>query len=258
MLLIYSVITFLILALAALSLVYLDLRKKSRLTDEKQQQTIALLKMQTIRSRLSPHFIFNALSALSGSDHNRETTGQTIRELMALLRRSVDNIEQPAIPLFEELEVVKGYIGLQSSRIPEPFTINFDIGPEVNMNQLIPAMIIQIPVENAIRHGIMKITGEKLMTIGIHPYDEGIQITVNDNGLGYSSSSDRNIGAGTGLKILYQSIFLLNSVNTHKITFTIKELNEEGKSQKGTSVIIRIPAIYSYDFFTDQSFQNQT
>lgn len=256
MLLIYSVIIILALSLATLSLKYLSLRKKSRATDEQQQHTIASLKMQTIRSRLSPHFMFNALSALSGSVNDPETTRQTISELMMLLRRSVDNIEQPAIPVSEELEVVKGYIGLQSSRIPEPFTIHYDIEQEVNMNQLIPAMIIQIPVENAIRHGIMKIEGEKLIVIGVHNYEEGIQITVEDNGIGYGSSVNRTTGAGTGLKILYQTIFMLNSKNINQITFTINDLNEHEASDRGTSVKIRIPAIYSYDILKGQSFQD--
>jgi len=247
MLLIYSVIIFLILSLAGITALFLTILKKSRATYEKQQHTIATLKMQTIRNRLSPHFMFNALSTLSGPAHDPQTISQNIKTLLMLLRQSVDNIEQTAIPLSEELEVVKGYIGLQSLRLPEPIKITFDIGQNADVNQLIPAMIIQIPVENAIKHGLMPIIGEKILSIRVQNYDGGIEISVEDNGIGYSSSPNRSMGSGTGLKILYQAIGHLNSKNVHKITVKISDLKETIQSQQGTIVRIRVPEGYSYD-----------
>jgi len=247
MLLIYSVIIFLILSLAGITALFLTNLKKSRATYEKQQHTIATLKMQTIRNRLSPHFMFNALSTLSGPAHDPQTISQNIKTLLMLLRQSVDNIEQTAIPLSEELEVVKGYIGLQSLRLPEPIKITFDIGQNADVNQLIPAMIIQIPVENAIKHGLMPIIGEKILSIRVQNYDGGIEISVEDNGIGYSSSPNRSMGSGTGLKILYQAIGHLNSKNVDKITVKISDLKETIQSQQGTIVRIRVPEGYSYD-----------
>ncbi len=247
MLLIYSVILFLILSLAGITALYLTSLKKSRSTYEKQQLTIASLKMQTIRNRLSPHFMFNALSTLSGPAHDPQTISKNIKTLLMLLRQSVDNIEQTAIPLSEELEVVKGYIGLQSLRLPEPIKITFDIAQNADVNQLIPAMIIQIPVENAIKHGLMPIIGEKILSIRVQNYDGGIEISVEDNGIGYSSSPNRSMGSGTGLKILYQAIGLLNSKNSEKITFTINNLANTGEFRMGTVVEIRVPSEYSYD-----------
>ena len=247
MLLIYSVILFLILSLAGITALYLNSLKKSRSTYEKQQLTIASLKMQTIRNRLSPHFMFNALSTLSGPAHDPQTISKNIKTLLMLLRQSVDNIEQTAIPLSEELEVVKGYIGLQSLRLPEPIKITFDIAQNADVNQLIPAMIIQIPVENAIKHGLMPIIGEKILSIRVQNYDGGIEISVEDNGIGYSSSPNRSMGSGTGLKILYQAIGLLNSKNSEKITFTINNLANTGEFRMGTVVEIRVPSEYSYD-----------
>jgi len=247
MLLIYSVIIFLILSLAGITALFLTILKKSRATYEKQQHTIATLKMQTIRNRLSPHFMFNALSTLSGPAHDPQTISQNIKTLLMLLRQSVDNIEQTAIPLSEELEVVKGYIGLQSLRLPEPIKITFDIGQNADVNQLIPAMIIQIPVENAIKHGLMPIIGEKILSIRVQNYDGGIEISVEDNGIGYSSSPNRSMGSGTGLKILYQAIGHLNSKNVDKITVKISDLKETIQSQQGTIVRIRVPEGYSYD-----------
>jgi len=247
MLLIYSVIIFLTTALATLSIVYLTLLKKYRATIEKQQKKIAALKMQTIRNRLSPHFLFNTLSTLSGSDNDPDIIRQNIKTLLMLLRRSVDNTELPAIPLSEELEVVRGYISLQTLRLHEPLKITFDIAQNADMNQLIPPMILQIPVENAIKHGLMPCKGEKSLAITIQNCEGGIQISIEDNGIGYGSSPNRSMGAGTGLKILYQTISLLNSINTHKITFNITDLSETIQPRQGTIVRIIIPVSFSYD-----------
>ena len=251
MFLIYSIIVILILSTAGLAFLCIDLRKKSRATYRQQQYTIASLKMQTIRNRMSPHFVFNALSGMSASANDPDSIRKKIKTVLMLLRKSVDNIEQVAIPASEELEVVKEYIELQGSRFHELFEVTYAIEEGTTMNQLIPAMIIQIPVENAIKHGLMPITGEKLLSVKICNYDKGLRITVEDNGIGYGSSANRPLGAGTGLKILYQTIGLLNSKNSGKITFTINELDDNDKLRVGTAVEIRIPANYSYDFVKD-------
>ena len=251
MILIYCIIATLMLSTAGLTIILIDLRKKSRARYQKQQQTITALKMEAIRNRMSPHFTFNTLSGLSASANDPDKISQKIKSIQTLLRKSAENIEQVAISASEELELVKGYIDLQGSRLPEPFKVFFTIEEGTTMNQLIPAMIIQIPVENAIKHGLMPLTGEKLLSVKICNYDKGLHITVADNGIGYGSSPNRSTGAGTGLKILYQLIFLLNSKNSEKITFTIKNLAETDKSLWGTVVEIHVPANYSYKFMTD-------
>ena len=207
--------------------------------------------MQTIRNRMSPHFFFNALSGLSCETGHPEIIKKDLQTLAMLLRRSIENIEQTAIPLIEELEIVKGYIGLQKWRIPEPFTVGYDIQEGTNMNHLIPAMIIQIPVENAIKHGLMPLAGEKYLGIKIGNCEGGLKIIVEDNGIGYSTSGNRSTGAGTGLKILFQTIYLLNSGNSSKIEFSINNIKSDNEPGGGTIVEIEVPTNFSYDILTD-------
>ena len=247
MLLTYSIIGILIFLLTGLSLLYLDFRKKSRTIHEKLEHTIVSIKMETNRNRISSHFFFIALNALSGPGTDSYTVSRKIKTLLMLLRKSVDNTEQTAIPAGDELEIVKGFIELQEHRIPEQFFVSYDIEPGTNMNQLIPAMILQIPVENAIKHGLLPLTGEKLLQIKFSNYSDGLQISVKDNGVGFRDSANRSRGAGTGLKILFQIIFLLNSQNTEKIEFSINDRCAAPNSGMGTRVEIKIPGNYSFD-----------
>ena len=246
MLLIYCLILFLTIFLAIVTSLYFSLRKKSLLNAQRQQHLITSLKMETIRTRMSPHFLFNALSSISGGIIDPGTIKSQIKTLLILLRSSVDNVEQIAVPVSEELSLVKGYVDLISHSIPKPFQVNYEIQQGVNMDHLIPAMILQIPVENAIKHGLLPLPDEKILNVKIGKYESGLKLVVEDNGIGYLSSGKRAIGAGTGLKVLYQMIDLLNSLNKEKIEFTIDDKGLENNSAKGTIVEIRVPDNYSF------------
>ncbi len=80
---------------------------------------------------------------------------EKLNKISFLLRKSLENIETTAIPLSEELEVGKAYIELQRERIPGQLDVNCAIENETDLQQSVPAMMIQIPVENAIKHGLL-------------------------------------------------------------------------------------------------------
>lgn len=247
MLLIYIIIGFLLLTITGLVIYGFYARKRNLTTLREYQNTIASLKMQNIRNRMSSHFFFNVISGISTQTEKPETIKDHVKNVLMLLRKSIENIEQTAITLREELDIVNGYLELQKIRVPKPFYYLYDINNSTAMSHLVPAMIIQIPVENAIKHGLMQIDGEKLLHIRINNCLGGLQIIVEDNGIGFKSSSDRSAGTGTGLKVLYQTIYLLNSLNSSKIELTVRDINDNQKSETGTIVEIKIPTEYSFD-----------
>ena len=244
--LIYLLSIGLTIALLVISLAYLQSWKKLNRLTHQQRKTIATLRTQTIRNRISSHFFFNALSSLMAEKTEPEELKSHLRTLLLLLRNSVDNIEQLAIPLEEEIHVVKGYISLQRLRIEEPIITTINIDPTLDLSLLVPAMIIQIPLENAIKHGLMPLEGEKILTITVTQIQSAVLITIYDNGIGYLGSSNRISGNGTGLKILYQTIELLNSENTNKIEFKINDGNKNTDLPMGTQIEITIPKHYNY------------
>lgn len=170
-----------------------------------------------------------------------------LTELVKLLRKSLELTEKLSISLYDELEFVKTYIHLEQGRLGSDFSMDVKIEEDLDIQQVvIPSMVVQIPVENALKHGLAGIDGLKLLGISVCRKGSGILIDICDNGRGYSPqtlSSTR--GTGTGLKVLYQTIQLLNDKNREKIRFEIKNLVNNG--QTGTQVLIYIPLDYSYN-----------
>ena len=168
-------------------------------------------------------------------------------ELVKYLRRSLELTEKLSVSLQDELDFVRSYINLERGRVGEDFTATVTVEEGLDASRvMIPSMIIQIPVENAIKHGLVGKDGEKELTVHVSHEKNGICITICDNGRGYlphATSATR--GTGTGLKVLYQTIQLLNTKNkSDKIRF---EITNRNSGQTGTLVSVYIPFRFSYD-----------
>ncbi len=222
-------------------------RRRRDILYQKQLNSLTILKMQNIRNRMSPHFIFNMLSSISHSVHEPEIAKEKIGTLSMLLRKIIENIENTAIPLEEELEIVKAYIDLQKDKLPVPFNFDVKIGPGIDPQILVPAMIVQIPVENAIKHGLMPMeNGPSELVITVQKNADVNLITIRDNGVGLKASSGKTPGTGTGLKMITQTIHFLNSKNKEKMSFTLSDQEREN-SGSGTISTIVIPIDFKFD-----------
>ena len=216
------------------------MRKKREFLRERFFQQINRVRMENLRSRISPHFTFNVLGREINQFNGSEEVKNNLMELVKYLRRSLELTEKLSVSLQDELDFVQSYIGLESGRVGEDFTAS------VVVEEGLDAKSIMIPVENAIKHGLAGKDGEKELTIRISREGKGVRIVICDNGRGYLpqvASSTR--GTGTGLKVLYQTIQLLNTKNKNeKIRFNIGNRND---GQTGTQVSVYIPFHFSYD-----------
>lgn len=203
------VVALLILTFILTVITSVHIRKRRYALYEKQLAKITALRLQNTRNSISPHFFFNVLGSLSGLSAQPEKLRLKLKSLTYLLRKVIENIDQIAVPLESELEAVKAYVDLYKERIPDPFTVEYSINENVDMDCLIPAMIIQIPVENAIKHGLMPLEGEKRLSVSVIGYAGYQQVTVSDNGIGRKASVGSSTGTGTGLKVLLQTILSL-------------------------------------------------
>ena len=223
------------------------MRKKREFLRERFFQQINRVRMENLRGRISPHFTFNVLGREINQFNGSEEVKNNLMELVKYLRRSLELTEKLSVSLQDELDFVQSYIGLESGRVGKDFTASVVVEEGLDAKSImIPSMIVQIPVENAIKHGLAGKDDEKELTIRISREGKGVRIVICDNGRGYLpqvASSTR--GTGTGLKVLYQTIQLLNTKNKNeKIRFNIGNRND---GQTGTQVSVYIPFHFSYD-----------
>lgn len=207
---------------------------------------ISNLRMQNIRNRLSPHFIFNLLNSEISSEEDKRKHAKLIA-LTSLLRQSLMISEKGAVTLEEELDFVKTFVGIESVKLLPDFEFLLKINQtDKLLHTYIPAMIVQIPVENALKHGLRKLNGHKKLSLDVHEENNGVVILIVDNGVGLNlANTTDSSGTGTGLKVIHQSVHLLNSKNKQKIIFEIKSI-ENG--ERGTYVRIFVPFEFNFDF----------
>ena len=216
------------------------------------QQRIAYLeqitqfRMTNIRNRISPHFLFNVLNnEIQDMDQEKK---EHLFTLVHLLRKSLEFAEQISIPLSDEIEFSKAFIELEKYKLGDNYSITWDIDPQIDLQKtfLIPLMI-QIPLENSIKHGLSQLDREKFLGISIQQEKDGILIQIVDNGrgIGYNYQSQSQ-GTGTGLKVINQTIQILNSHNAEKISFSIH--NRENEPSNGAVTSIFIPKNYKFSY----------
>ena len=155
-----------VLALIITCFIYLYGKKRRALLLAQSQRTISSLRLENIRNRISPHFIFNVLNQEMGSREGEKK--KELSALVKLMRRNLELAEQMCITLAEELEFVQTYIELQRRSLGPLFKLVVKVGEDVDTSQLIlPSMLIQIPVENAVKHALLNKEGERCLWIDI-------------------------------------------------------------------------------------------
>lgn len=218
-------------------------RKNNKLRLESQEQ-VTRFKMTNIQNRLSPHLLFNMLNH-EMVDMDEKKKGR-IQALAELLRRSLRLTEQISISLSDEVEFAKEYLALEQKRVlDDDFVQLWDIGDDIDMqtSKIIP-MMIQIPVENAIKHGLQGMPGEKVLKIKIQKTPAGLHISIVNNGRVYRPNThvSGKEGTGTGLRVISQMILILNMHNKEKASFSIRNIEDE------VVVKIFIPQNYKFGY----------
>jgi tetratricopeptide (TPR) repeat protein len=244
----YRQTIFIVSAIALLILLllsYLYFQKRRALNHEKNMRKMAAMKMENIRGRISPHFVFNVLNNIWAIIDDREHARSQFDNLVKLIRRSLVNTEKLAIPLNEEIDFVKSFIELQRLMMDNDLDVVWNIENGIDLTQLVPGMILQIPVENAIKHGLAPKKDNRVLTIDITINSGFLLFVISDNGIGLQQGPSPTHGTGTGLKVLTNTIHILNQTNEKKMTYEIRNCDEKGIS--GTKVIIKIPLQYSYN-----------
>ena len=237
---------------------YKSLRHKHQHREEMNR--MMALKMENVRNRFSPHFVFNVLNIFI-SNLPKGVNVKPLRLLIQVLRANLLTCDQVAVSLEDELQMVMSYSSLRHETNPFLPMPRFDIAKEVDMSLMLPSMIIQIPVENALKHAFvgMEESGETpLLDVKVWIEDGMLRIDVIDNGCGgvgaVAGMGTRKTNAaastGTGLRILNSTIEMLNAGNARKLYFKMQSrvgaAGGGSDRQKGMCVSIGVPCEYDY------------
>lgn len=239
----YGSLAVALLALCAAVLVWRLFRQKrkhaslletlnSELKDQKEriEEINRLLELKVLRTQMNPHFIYNSLSAI----HNLVRKGDGIAAsayldgFARLLRMVLDQSVKDLVPLSDEMAFLRQYLKLESMRFADGMTYSVDADPKlVNDGEdlLVPALLVQPFVENAIWHGLASKEGEKKLTVRFAERNGQVVCTVQDNGVGRAAAPLRphpDGSASLGVQLTNERLQLLayKLEGTGRITIT--------------------------------------
>lgn len=167
---------------------------------ERLEARLARAQLESLELQLHPHFLFNTLNAITALIAREPRSAERIvAGLSELLRFSLSRAGEQEVTLERELELLGRYIEIQQVRFPDRLRVVLDVDPAV-LNALVPSMILQPLVENAIRHGIApRAAGGRVDVTAVRDGDT-LRLHVSDDGLGASAprGGERRGGVGLG------------------------------------------------------------
>jgi hypothetical protein len=208
---------------------------------------MAELELQSLRAQLNPHFMFNSLNAIQELilKEDNDNSHLYLSRFAELLRMLLDNANQPFVSLKKELDLLELYLSLEKLRIPD-LNYSIEIDKDVDVSKLmIPNMMLQPYLENAIWHGLSHKNGEKNLFIRINKRGDGVICKVEDNGVGRKVSSElkglyRKEHRSRGMELLTKRFNLLSAEYGSDIQTNIEDLHDNGTAT-GTKVSIVLP-----------------
>ncbi len=160
---------------------------------------LARARLDALRMQLNPHFLFNTLNTVVALIHEQpELADRTVTRLSELLRLSLDRSSQYEVPLRQEIAFLEKYLDIEKIRFGERLRVEIEV-PASLMDAMVPALVLQPIVENAIRHGIEQLEQAGRIRIAASLKDSSLLLTVQDNGPGLSEKPPTYEREGIGL-----------------------------------------------------------
>ncbi len=161
---------------------------------------LAQAQLQTLKMQLHPHFLFNTLNAIAGlvRDSRNKAAVDMLAGLSDLLRYTLENAGKHEVPLKEELEFLELYLDIQQMRFSDRLKVEMHVEPEA-LDALVPNLILQPLVENAIRHGISRRAASGVVGIRVQRDNGSLHIRIYDDGPGLKRDDGVAVVEGVGL-----------------------------------------------------------
>ena len=191
---------YLVVAAIAHGLIYFGKYQDRELRSSELERQLSSAQLQMLKMQLQPHFLFNTLNtAYTLIRRDVDAAERVIIQLSDLLRMTLDHTGAHEVTLHEEITFIGKYLEIEQVRFRERLTVHYDVDPEC-LDAMVPNMILQPLVENAVRHGIAPNARPGVIEIVARKRQGFLQLTVCDNGEGLAdSATGPNRREGVGL-----------------------------------------------------------
>lgn len=212
---------------------YAKVSRERQVRTAELERLFAESRLNTLRSQLHPHFLFNTLNAISAHvENNPRVARRMLDQLGGLLRLSLKHADEQQIPLQKELAFLDQYLALQKVRFEDRLDVEMSIEP-VTLTCLVPTFVLQPLVENAIKHGITSRTARGLVRISAWCENSTLRLQVTNDGPGLPDGWHLETHQGVGLSNTMERLEHLYG-SSHHIAI-------ENRTEGGVAVNVGLP-----------------
>jgi signal transduction histidine kinase len=181
------------------ALKYMHMARARELNAAQLETRLVEARLHTLQRQMQPHFLFNTLNTISALMHRDvEAADAMIARLSDLLRMSLQRVGVQEVPLKEELDFLSKYLEIEQTRFRDRLTVVFDVQADT-LHALVPNLLLQPLVENAIKHGIGPRPTPGQITVRARCNGAMLELDVQDNGVGLSAARLTDFNRGVGL-----------------------------------------------------------
>jgi two-component system, LytTR family, sensor kinase len=178
---------------------YARLMRDRELDAVRLAEQLSTAQLQALQAQMHPHFLFNTLhSASMLSLLDPPAAHRVLVQLSDLLRRTLGTSRRLEVPLHEELDFIERYLAIEQTRLGDRLTVSLDADEEV-LNALVPSLLLQPLVENAVRHGIGRRPAGGTVRVTARLRDGRLALEIEDDGPGLTPQISRSDRSGMGL-----------------------------------------------------------
>jgi signal transduction histidine kinase len=192
----WNVLIYWVLVGATHALHYYDRFRERELRATQLEAELAHSQLQRLKMQLQPHFLFNALNAISTLiETDPEGADRMLSQLASLLRESLRGDAPHEVSLREELSFLDRYLEIEKTRFADRLQVSFEIDPDI-LDARVPSLLLQPLVENAIRHGVSRRAGGGRVDVRAWRENGSLRLEVRDDGPGFPETVFESAGIG--------------------------------------------------------------
>jgi len=221
-------------------LVYRSSRQKRRANQ--------LLALQSLRSQMNPHFIFNSLNSVNSfiALNDERSANKYLSEFSRLMRAVMENSKHEFVPLSSELSILRMYLDLEHLRFSDKFNYTFEVDDELDADRIqIPPMLVQPYIENSIWHGLRYRKEMGQLSVKFIKNEDHLLVEIADNGIGRKQSQaiktkNQKTTESTGMRNIEQRLQIINELHHMQLKVSIEDATNDSE-HPGTRVQIAVP-----------------